>query len=116
MKLRIAVVVILSCICSASFAQWIDGPKETEENEKFDKPERYFEWFYGQRAFGLGYIPKDGRLKALQQRDAMRKSFLQSRKQIPQETGTGESQQFQKGENLFCCIFFSLPLKGGKIN
>jgi photosystem II stability/assembly factor-like uncharacterized protein len=91
MKLRLAVVVILSCICSASFAQWINAPKETEENEKFDKPERYFEWFYGQRAFGLGYIPKDGRLKALLERDAMRKGYLQSRKQIPQSGGNSQN-------------------------
>lgn len=87
MKSRIIAIAILACICSSSFAQWVDGPTVTEENEKFDKPERYFEWFYGQRAFGLGYIPKDGRLKALLERDAMRAKLLTKTRQTPQSGG-----------------------------
>ncbi len=91
MKLRLYISLALLLVVSSVSAQWLKNIKPDKGNKNFDKPERYFEWFYGQRAFGLGYIPKDGRVKALTQRDAIRAGFLQQGKQTPQSGGNNQN-------------------------
>jgi photosystem II stability/assembly factor-like uncharacterized protein len=86
----------LVCLCivfmsSVSVAQWIDSPRAEAEDERFDHPEKFDEWFYGKRAFGLGYIPKDARLNALKERDRLWNSFFANRKQNPQSSGGAHS-------------------------
>src|SRR5688572_3475926 len=91
MKLRFYISLILLLVVSSASAQWLKNIKPDKGKKNFDKPERYFEWFYGQRAFGLGYIPKDGRVKALIQRDALREGYLQQGKQTPQSGGNSQN-------------------------
>ncbi|HEY6172069.1 MAG TPA: hypothetical protein VIX80_07420, partial [Candidatus Kapabacteria bacterium] len=91
MKLRLYISLALLLVVSSVSAQWLKNIKPDKGKKNFDKPERYFEWFYGQRAFGLGYIPKDGRVKALTQRDGLRAGYLQQGKQTPQSGGNSQN-------------------------
>jgi hypothetical protein len=62
-------------------AQWLESGMQSasavanNENhttsEKRDNPEAYEDWFYSQRSFGLGHIPKHARANAIFARNAM---------------------------------------------
>lgn len=87
LNVLIYTALVLSLSVSTIYSQWLHNIKPDKGNKNFDKPERYFQWFYGQRAFGMGYIPKDGRVNALIARDALRGQYLQQNKQSPQSAG-----------------------------
>jgi photosystem II stability/assembly factor-like uncharacterized protein len=87
MKRSLFVVLFFCVFVSSAQSQWLKDVRFDKGSKNFDKPERYFDWFYGQRAFGLGYIPKDGRVNALRERDAMRTKFLTQSGQKPQSGG-----------------------------
>ncbi|MEP7234594.1 MAG: hypothetical protein ABI778_04790, partial [Ignavibacteriota bacterium] len=74
-KFILAIACFLSLAAlqtSAVQAQWLEEPSS---EPKEDGPQQYFEWFYGCRTFGLGYIPEGAWLRALNQRDSMRQRF-----------------------------------------
>ncbi|MGH8459693.1 MAG: hypothetical protein ACRESV_10095, partial [Nevskiales bacterium] len=57
-------------------------------------------WFYGQRRYGLGYIPEDALTNAVAQRDAMRSAPAfgrQSLKESPPESAITEGRWFSIG-------------------
>ena len=55
------------------FSQWL--VQESEE-PKTDNAEAAMKWFYGQRAYGLGYIPQDGWMNALKQKEALHNKYF----------------------------------------
>ncbi len=54
-------------------AQWL---KDSSEEPKEDHAEDYMKWFYGRRAFGLGYIPQDGWMNAMKQKEALQNNYF----------------------------------------
>lgn len=75
-------VLLFCCVVvltQTAFGQWV-GQKSPE----YDRPEEYDKWFFELRKVGLGYIPKDARLNALKQRDALRDHYNSSGKQEAQ--------------------------------
>ncbi|MDP4235630.1 MAG: hypothetical protein Q8919_04200 [Bacteroidota bacterium] len=74
---------VLSLIACAAIlpenllAQWLKDPAE-EPRE--DHAEDYLRWFYGRRTTGLGYIPQDAWLKAMNRKEALKNEYLQKRK------------------------------------
>lgn len=70
-------IFLLIILCMASFemlnpslgfSQWL---KDINQEPKDDHAEDYLRWFYGRRTFGLGYIPQDAWVKAMNQKDAL---------------------------------------------
>src|SRR5258708_23805379 len=57
----------------ALLSQW---QNDSAEEPKADNAEAAMKWFYGQRAFGLGYIPQDGWMNALKQKEALRNKYF----------------------------------------
>lgn len=75
-------LLLLCCVvvlASGASAQWLK-----KKSPRYDRPEQYEKWFLDLRKQGLGFIPKDARLNALKQRDAMREQYRTSGKQTQQ--------------------------------
>src|SRR5579862_5777793 len=92
MKHLTLVIITAGLFLSApisSFSQWLNAPAE---QPKDDKPDEAMKWFMEQRTFGLGYIPKDARLNALKQNEALRNKYFPSGKNIsPESSLAGEA-------------------------
>jgi hypothetical protein len=84
---KLAVCLCVVFFSSVSVAQWVNVPTHVEDDERFDRPDKFDEWFYGKRTFGLGYIPKDARLNALKDRERLWNSVFGKGKQSAQSGG-----------------------------
>jgi photosystem II stability/assembly factor-like uncharacterized protein len=78
-----SMTVLLSLAATPVLSQWLETTPSEEMKE--DHAEDAMKWFYGIRAFGLGYIPQDGWIKAIKQRDALRDKYF----------GTGKGSTIQ---------------------
>jgi len=66
-------ILVIAITPSLGLTQWL---KDISDEPKEDHAEDYMKWFYGRRAFGLGYIPQDGWMNAMKQKEVLKNKYF----------------------------------------
>src|SRR5690348_16509183 len=83
----VSILLFLALASSYVSAQWLETPVESEENEAAGR-EKFYEWFFHARTFGLGYIPENAYLKAVQDKTALAAKYSSKQGTLSVPNGT----------------------------